>query len=151
MECTAAYNAFFESYKAHTDPVYFRATVFCTYLAYFCQDHKVRCNVNEFSSLRLELHIWLKVEYWCSKCHRMLEVMSITHFFFGPHISFINEFPQRLSKYKNGHGTRYKALQDFLNLQKKNNPGLILEDDELRDACTKQDKRDFNDRLRSHE
>ena len=46
-------------------------------------------------------------------------MMSITHFFFGPHTAFINEFSQRFSKYKNGYGTRYKALQDFLNLQKK--------------------------------
>ena len=77
----------------HIDPICFRVAVFCKYLAYFCQDHKVRCNVKEFSSLRPEFHIWLKVEYQCSRWHRMLEVMSITHFFFGSHIAFINEFP----------------------------------------------------------
>ena len=110
MECGAAYNAFFEAHKTHTDPICFRAVVFCKYLAYFCQDHKVRCNVNEFSFLRPKFHIWLKVKYWCSRWHRMLEVMSITHFFFGPHTAFINEFPQRFNKYKNGHRTRYKAL-----------------------------------------
>ena len=93
VECVVAYNAFFETHKMHTDPVCFRTVVFCKYLAYFCQDHKVRCNVNEFSSLRLEFHIWLKMEYRCSRWHMMLEVMSIIHFFFGPHTAFINEFP----------------------------------------------------------
>ena len=72
-------------------------------------------------------------------------------FFFGPHTAFINEFPQRFNKFENGHGTKYNALQDFLNLQKKNNPTLILEDNELRDACAKQDERDFNDRIKHHE
>ena len=92
MECAIAYNAFFEAHKTHTDPVCFWAVVFCKYLAYFCQDHKVCCNVNEFSSLRPEFHIWLKVEYRCSRWHKMLEVMSITQFFLGPHTAFINEF-----------------------------------------------------------
>ena len=110
MECTTTYNVFFEAHKAHTNLVCFRAAVFCKYLAYFCQDHKVCCNVNEFNSLRPEFHIWLKVEYRCSRWHKMLEVMSITHFFFGSHTAFINEFLQRFNKYKNGHGTRYKAL-----------------------------------------
>ena len=86
------YNAFLETHKAHIDHVCFRVVVFCKYLAYFCQDHKVRCNVNEFSSLRPKFHIWLKVEYRSSRWHTMLEVMFITPFFFRPHIAFMNEF-----------------------------------------------------------
>ena len=56
-ECAAAYNAFFEAYTRHTDLVCFEIAVSCKNLAYFCQDHKVRCNVNEFSSLKPEFHI----------------------------------------------------------------------------------------------
>ena len=110
MECATAYNAFFEAHKVHTNLICFRAAVFCKYLAYLCQDHKVHCNVNEFISLRPEFHIWLKVEYRCFRWHTILEVMSITHFFFGSLSDFINKFPQRFSKYKNGHRTHYKAL-----------------------------------------
>ena len=45
--------------------------------------------MNGFSSLRPEFYVWLKVEYRSSSWQRMLEVMSITHFFFGPHTTFI--------------------------------------------------------------
>ena len=96
VECAIAYKAFFEAHKMHTDLVCFRGVIFCKYLTYFYQDHKVCClNVNEFSSLRPEFHIRLKVKYRCSRWHKMLKVMSITHFFFGPHTAFINEFLQR--------------------------------------------------------
>lgn len=151
VECAVAYERFFEQHKEHTDPVCFRAAIFCQFLAYFCRHHKVICNVNEFSPLRPEFHIWLKVEYRCSRWHRMIEVMSILHFFYGPHTAFINEFPQRFRQCKLGHRTKYKALQNFLNLQKQKNPAAVLEDDELRTACTKEDKKNYSVRTRQHE
>ena len=63
VKCTASYNTFFEVHKEDTNPICFRVAIFCKYLAYLCQDHMVHCNVNEFNSLRLEFHIWPKIEY----------------------------------------------------------------------------------------
>ena len=65
----------------------------------------------------------------------MIELMSIMHFFYGPYTTFNNKFSKSFTMCKNGHETRYKALQDLYNLQKKNNLTLIMEDDELYDAC----------------
>ena len=78
--CAEAYGDFHEKHITHTDPVCFRAAVFCDFLRMVCADHKVIINVNKFDHLRPEFHIHTKFQYKSTRWQRVLEVMSITHF-----------------------------------------------------------------------
>lgn len=146
--CAEAYDGFFDIHRSHTDPVCFRAAVFCKFLAYFCRGHRVLCNVNEFSILRPEIHILIKLQYRCARWTRMVEVMATTHFFFGGHSCLVNEFTNRERGYQNEHGTRLRAIENFLDVQRKQNYQAAMEDDDVRKELHGQDRRRFQRDLR---
>ena len=141
--CADAYEAFFQIHKDHTDPVCFRAAVFCKFLAYFCRGHRVLCNVNEFSILRPEIHILIKLQYRCARWMRMVEVMTTTHFFFGGHSCLVNEFTTKERGYQNEHATRLRAIDNFLDTQRRQNYHMAVQDDELCKELHSQDKRRY--------
>jgi len=44
--CARSYGSFYEEYITHTDPVYFRAAVFCDFLRMMCEIHGIIVNVS---------------------------------------------------------------------------------------------------------
>jgi hypothetical protein len=80
-ECVVSYEAFFDKHKTYTDLACYTAIVYCKFLAYFCKEHGIICNINRFSKLRKEMHILIKIHYKCSRWMRMIKVMATTSSF----------------------------------------------------------------------
>jgi hypothetical protein len=89
--CAAASLEFFQVHKDHTDPVCFRAAVFCKFLHYMCSRFGVLVNVNIWDSKQPEFLLNLKLQYHNTRWVRMIEVMAMCHFLYGAHAGFVNE------------------------------------------------------------
>lgn len=133
-QCAESYSRFFELHNTHTDPVCFRAAVFCDFLATICQQHQIIINVNRFDPNRPEFHIMLKIQHQSTRWHRVVEVMAITHFLYGPHLCWVNEFPC----------TRFYAWKYWFNSQRTNNPALLIRDADVRKAVDKSAAQQMN-------
>jgi hypothetical protein len=114
-DCIASYKTFFEIHKNHTDPVCFRAAIFCNVLAYLCMQYKLVVNVNHYDESKPEFHIWMKLQQKPARCIRILECMAITHFLNGPSSVFTLEFSNK----------RQEQLDSWLTYQKQHDTHLI--------------------------
>jgi hypothetical protein len=119
--CAAAYQDFFHSHQEHTDPVCFRAAVFCNFLHYMCSRFGVIINVNVWDSKQPEFLLNMKLQYHNTRWVRMIEVMAMTHFLYGAHAGFINEL----------NGTKKVEIDNWLRAQRLNNSALLA-DNEVR-------------------
>jgi hypothetical protein len=116
--CTLAYQQFFEVHQGHTDPVCFRAAVFCKFLHYMCARFGVIINVNHWDQKQPEFILNLKLQYHNTRWVRMIEVMAMTHFLYGAHAGFINEL----------NGTKKVEIDNWLRAQRTNSALLVDQD-----------------------
>ena len=116
--CAEAFLAFWEKHHKHTDPVCFRAAIFAKFLHYICSQFGVIVNVNQFDIRHPEFHVNLKLRYHHTRWQRMVELMSMMHFFYGANGGFINEF-----------GTKKIAVDNWLRTQGDSRSQLLLDDD----------------------
>jgi hypothetical protein len=116
--CTLAYQQFFQVHQGHTDPVCFRAVVFCKFLHYMCARFGVIINVNVWDPMQPEFILNLKLQYHNTRWVRMIEVMAMTHFLYGAHAGFINEL----------NGTKKVEIDNWLRAQRTNS-ALLLDND----------------------
>ena len=121
--CAEAYLAFWEKHQAHTDPVCFRAAIFSKFLHYICSQFGVIVNVNQFDVRHPEFHVNLKLRYHHTRWQRMVELMSMTHFFYGANGGFVNEF-----------GTKKIAVDNWLRAQGDSNSQLMQDEDVRREV-----------------
>ena len=89
--CAEAYKKFWEMHKTHTDPVCYRAAIFCNFLVKMCE-LGVIINVNQFDSANPEFHLDVKLRYHLTRWKRMIELMAMTHFLYGSNGCFVNGF-----------------------------------------------------------
>jgi hypothetical protein len=121
--CAAAYQDFFRSHQEYTDPMCFRAAVFCNFLHYMYSRFGVIINVNVWDSKQPKFFLNLKLEYHNTRWVRMIEVMAMNHFLYGAHAGFINEL----------NGTKKVEIDNWLRAQRLNNSALLA-DNEVRRA-----------------
>jgi hypothetical protein len=130
-DCANAYQAFHEAHIHHTDPVCFRAAVFCDFLHFMCVNYQVVIDVNHFNIQRPEIHLLIKLQYQGARWQRVVEVMAITHFLFGPHLALVNEFTS----------TRYCGVTNWLKFQRTHNLKLLVRDDVVQKKSDKLERR----------
>lgn len=118
-DCAKSYNEYFELHKTHTDPVCFRAAVFCNFMSMMCRNYGVQLNVNNREVWRPEFQLSLKLQYRSTRWNWMIEVMASTHFLYGAHGCFINEF----------RGTKRIPYDKWLTAQRRHNWKLMDDDD----------------------
>jgi hypothetical protein len=116
--CTLAYQQFFQVHQGHTDPVCFRAAVFCKFLHYMCARFGVIINVNIWDPRQLEFILNLKLQYHNTRWVRLIEVMAMTHFLYGAHAGFINELNM----------TKKVEIDNWLRAQRTNSALLMGND-----------------------
>jgi hypothetical protein len=122
VNCTLAYQQFFQVHQGHTDPVCFRAAVFCKFLHYMCARFGVIINVNIWDLRQPEFILNLKLQYHNTRWVRMIEVMAMTHFLYGAHAGFINKL----------NGTKKVEIDNWLRAQRTNS--ALLMDNDVRRA-----------------
>jgi hypothetical protein len=52
-----SYRAFFEKHQIHTNPICFRAAIFCNFLGMLCAEYELIVDVNQFNELRPKFQI----------------------------------------------------------------------------------------------
>ena len=142
QECSESYRAFFELHKRHTDPVCFRAAVFCNILSYMCVRFKCVVNVNRYDETRPEFHLWVKLQQLPSRCMRALECMVITQFLHGASSVFAlensNKRQEQLSlwmSFQKSHDTYlYNTDEDVQRNVEQAEIQTILQEYEFKDA-----------------
>jgi hypothetical protein len=117
--CAAAYLAFFQIHKDHTDPVCFRAAVFCKFLHYMYSQFNVIVNVNIWDSKQPEFLLNLKLQYHNTRWVRLIEVMAMCHFLYRAHAGFVNEL----------NGTKKVEIDNWLRSQRTNSSTLLADQD----------------------
>lgn len=128
-QCRNAYLRFYEEHRTHKDPVCFRAVVFCTILAEWCARWNFAIHVNCHHKSRHEFLMLLMLQYQPSRCLRLVETMTITHFIEWIHTSFINKFPF----------TRVRPFERFMKWQWLNNPQAVAQAKDLQRAFIRLD------------
>jgi hypothetical protein len=121
--CVAAYQELFVVHQDHTDPLCFRAVVFCKFLHYMYSRFGVIINVNVWDPKQPEFILNLKLQYHNTRWVRMIEVVAMTHFLYGAHAGFINGL----------NGTKKVKIDNWLRAQRTNNTALLA-DNEIRRA-----------------
>lgn len=122
QECSEAYRAFFEAHRHHTDPLCFRAAIFCHFLACICQRYRMVLNVNRYDESKPELYIWIKLQQKPTRWIRLLECMAITSFLNSPSSILSLEFSN----------SRQEQIDVWLNYQKNHDTYLLAHDEDVR-------------------
>ena len=87
--CANSYAQFYEKYSTHIDTVCFKAAVFVKLLAYMCTKFGMVINVNIWDKKQPKFLLNLKLQYHNTMWTRIIEIMAMTHFFYGIHSRFI--------------------------------------------------------------
>ena len=127
QECSESYRAFFELHRHHTDPVCFRAAVFCNILSHMCIRFKCVVNVNRYDETKPEFYLWVKLQQLPSRCMRTLECMVITQFLHGASSAFALENSNK----------RQEQLASWLSFQKSHDTYLYTTDEDVQ-RCVEQ-------------
>jgi hypothetical protein len=106
--CFQSYYRFFSIHKTHTDPMYFRAAVFCRVLTHWYKEFSIAIDPRLGARQAQDGYIYAKIKYLSARKIRIFELMCLTQFLAGAHNVLIDEVK----------GNRYAMHEKFLELQK---------------------------------